>query len=484
MVSMKQSISAKAEGFPVIEPESHFVSATTSSSPATVGIAQMPQLSVNLLNIEFPIFEEATQTASRFLDIPICIVGIPNGNALILKAAVGLSQLGLMNPLARTRRLPLDDELANYILKEKRRLVLPKLDDHQTFANSLLAQEYGIQAYLGVPLLTTDGKCLGILAAMDVKPTSFSTESIAFLELLARWSISEYERHDLSQRFTNHNFVDVPVSPTVDSNASLLDSLRLTLMAQLTQDMRNPLTTITGMANMLSREIYGALTPKQREYAEIVSSNSQALLKIANEVLDLSNLGTSLQPLNLTSVDFEMLGQQLERTLLPLAKENSQEIRLTVEPDSRIWKLDKEVVRHLLHHLIYSVIKLSGEGGTIRIHGSERDGCLHVTLWVSHPWLGEGLPNQVLELGRLLSNPEEEESTLSFLLSQMKGTEGITSSHNKETHQKISQNVQLKSREVLSLMLSRHLIECHGGTLTLQGNTDSNSRFLIVLPSA
>jgi signal transduction histidine kinase len=46
-------------------------------------------------------------------------------------------------------------------------------------------------------------------------------------------------------------------------------------MSQLTQDMRNPLTTITGMASMLSREIYGTLTPKQREYADIVHTSSK-----------------------------------------------------------------------------------------------------------------------------------------------------------------------------------------------------------------
>ncbi|MEO1095314.1 MAG: GAF domain-containing sensor histidine kinase [Cyanobacteria bacterium J06638_28] len=445
----------------------------------------MPQLSVNLLDIESPIFEEATQTASRFLGTPICIVGIPNGNALVLKAAVGLSQLGLMNPLARTRRLPLDDELSSYVWQEKRRLILPQLDDQSTFANSFLAQEYGIQSYLGVPLLTTDGSCVGVLAAMDVKPTAFAAESVAFLELLARWSISEYERHDLAQRLANPGFATVSASPPVNSNApSMLDSLRLTLMSQLTQDMRNPLTTITGMANMLSREIYGALTPKQREYAEIVSNNSQALLKIANEVLDLSNLGTVLQPLNLTSVDFEMLGQQLERTLLPLAEENNQEIRLTVEPDSRLWKLDKELVRHLLQHLVYSVIKLSGEGGTIRVHGSERDNCLHITVWVSHPWLGEGLPNQVLECGQLLNNPEDEQNILSFLMTQTSRKDASSQSQASEVQEDMLPNVHLKSREALSLLLSRHLIECHGGTLTLQGNTDSNSRFLIVLPSA
>ena len=40
----------------------------------------------------------------------------------------------------------------------------------------------------------------------------------------------------------------------------------------------------------------------------------------------------------------------------------------------------------------------------------------------------------------------------------------------------------LQSRETLSLLLSRHLIERHGGTLTLLEDAESNYRFLVTLP--
>lgn len=449
----------------------------------------MPQqATINLLDIEFPIFEEATQTASRFLNAPICTVGIPNGSALILKAAIGLSQLGLMNPLARTRRLSLEDKLANYVLHTQQRLVLPKIVEHEPFTRSCLVQEYGIQAYLGVPLLTAEGNILGCLAAMDVEPHDFSADAIAFMELLARWSVSEYERHILSQKLTEPALIIGGNSAAMADQKVVLDTVRLTLMSQLTQEMRNPLTTITGMASILSREIYGSLTPKQREYTEIVHSSSQMLLGMANDVLELSSLGTSLQPLRSTSIDLEMLGQHIQKNLTSLADENNQEIRFTVEPSSRLWKLDKDIVRHLLHHLIYSVAKLSGEGGTIRIHASERDGHLNITIWHSHPWLGEGLPPIARELSQLLNEPGQEIELLSVILARLTGHSGLRRFQPNPSEKDASENLQdsmvLKARETLSLLLSRHLIEHHGGTLNLQGNSSSGHRFLVVLPPA
>ena len=486
---MKPNIFAEVEGHSrPFTLKNALVSKTTHQDSFASWMPNRPQqMAVNLLDIEFPIFEEATQTASRFLNAPICIVGIPSEETLTLKAAIGLSQLGLMNPLARTRRLPLNDKLAHYVLQTQQPLVLPKIADHEPFAQSCLVQAYGIEAYLGVPLITTDGSCLGCLSVMDTAPHDFSSDAIAFIELLARWSVSEYERYILSEKLVapelmTKNSLEV-ITP---GQKTILDTVRLTLMSQLTQEMRNPLTTITGMANILSREIYGSLTPKQRKYAEIVHNSSQTLLGMANDVLELSSLGTSLQPLNFASVDLEMLGQYVQRNLASIADENNQEISFTVEPSSRLWKLDKDLVRHLLQHLIYSVVKLSGEGGTIRIHASERDECLNITVWHSHPWLGEGLPTAVRELSQFLNEPDQEVELLLAILARVTGhTESKPihpSQDENDTSEGLQETMVLKARETLSLLLSRQLIEHHGGTLNVQSNSGSGDRFLVVLP--
>lgn len=443
----------------------------------------MPSVSKALLDIEFPLFEEATQTASRFLGFPICFAGIVGEEALVIKAAIGLSRLGLMNPLARTRRLNLNDFLVKTVLEQKRSLVLPCVGDRDPAAQSSLVREYGIHAYLGVPLLTADGKCLGLLAAMNVEPQEFKAEAIPFMELLARWSVSEYERHQLAAALANPaNRTMTPDNANSDENHCLLDTVRLTLMSQLTQDMRNPLTTITGMANMLSREIYGTLTPKQREYADIISTSSQHLLEIANEVLDLGGLDARIQPLNPTSVDIDMVGQHVNRLLFPLAEQKSQELRFTVEPGSRLWTLDREVVRQLMYHLIFCIIQLSGEGGTIRVHCAERDNSLNISVWMTHPWLGEGLPEALAALYRRLGNAEEESKLLSRLLARATGRLEVMTEADEQTRDFQHHPEVLQSREILSLLLSRHLVERHQGTLTLQGSPESGYRCIITLP--
>ena len=60
---------------------------------------------LGLFEIEhLPIFEEAAQTACRFLAAPICILSILDQKDEVFKSTVGLSRMGLMNKLATSRR--------------------------------------------------------------------------------------------------------------------------------------------------------------------------------------------------------------------------------------------------------------------------------------------------------------------------------------------------------------------------------------------
>jgi signal transduction histidine kinase len=331
-------------------------------------------------------------------------------------------------------------------------------------------------------MLTDEGTCIGLLVAMDTDPHEFSPEAIAFMELLARWSVSEYERHCLTEALKTASLA-TSASSTDSLQGTLLDTLRFTLMSQLTQDMRNPLTTINGMSNMLSREIYGTLSPKQREYADIIHNSSRHLLEVAHEVLELGSLDTGVYSIHPTAVDVEMIGQQVQRLLLPITSKNNQYISVTVEPGSRLWILDREVLRHCLYYLVYCMVNLSGEGGTIRIHGTERDHSLHLGVWLVHPWLGEGLPSAVANLFQQINDPMKERTVLVALLAKAIGRpEAIATPEATTGFERTQESFLTKSRETLSFLLSRHLVEQYGGTMMMQGNVDTGYRLTITLP--
>ncbi|ASC72715.1 GAF domain containing protein [Halomicronema hongdechloris C2206] len=430
---------------------------------------------LDLLNTDgVPVFEEAVQMGARFLAMPICILSIVNGTQQFFKAAVGLSQLGVMNRLAAQRALPLAEGLCTYVIDSEQVLAVANVLEHEAFTQLSLVQEYGVQAYAGIPLLTSQGDCIGTLAVMDTTPHHFSQQDIAFLELTARWAMGEFERNQLIASTTANS-----PWPTLASNSlkATIDAVRLNLIAQLTQDLRSPLTSIVGMASVLSRQIYGPLTDKQKEYTDIVRRSSQTLMNLVDDIIGLGTDRDDYNYLTPTPVDIEMLGQQVIQSLEQVATQREQQIKLTVEPGPRIWMLDKGKVRQLLYHLIFSVVQTAGEASTIQVHASRKADHLQLAVGLSNPWLGEGLPQALLALDHHL--PGGNIGDLYPVNQDLVGPHPSRDLQFPDT----TTSSQESSRELLSLLLSRQLTEMQRGALGIQGSPEAGYRYVITLPS-
>ena len=449
-----------------------------------------------LSNDSVPVFDEATQNISRLLAMPICILSVMDADTQCFKSVVGLSSLGLMNQLAAARALPRKESFCTHVVDSGKTFALADTTAHPAFSRSLLVQHYGIHSYLGVPLTTAEGCCIGTLAVMDLLPHQFTSQEIALLELSARWSISEFEKQHLLQthslssgsRFNRQSSSFGAGLATVENSLlERINKVRFDLIVQLTHDLRNPLTSVTGMASMLSREIYGPLSEKQQEYTKIVLSSSQQLLAMVNEIVEIGELKEKDYQLSVAAADIEMIGQQAIASLETTARQQDLKMKLTVEPSSRIWNLDKHLVKQLIYHLVFSIIKMSTAGSTIRLHISRRDSNINIALWVSNPWLGEDLPQAVIAWSqrqssgdRFVQGPRDADSLemrLEPLAQKSQGADGG------EVFEVLSVAKRVDaSRQELGLLLSQHLTEMHGGEAVVQGSGTAGYRYVISLP--
>jgi signal transduction histidine kinase len=465
-----------------------------------------------------PVFEEATQTAAHFLEAPISLLGFIDHERHWFKSAVGLSRLGLMNQLAQARALPKRESFCTSVVDGAQIVVIN--DTHKYSSPELvttkLVKEYGVRAYLGAPLIDAQGNCLGALAVFDLVPRSFTTRDIEFLQIIARWSMSEFERNRLLQSPSSEKlYGDAGWSQPTASNQEIkltapilqkelqedrtTNQLKLELLSQLTHELRTPLTSVLGMASVLGREIYGPLTTKQREYLEIIQHSGRYLLSLVNEITELGAMDSNIEALNVAPVDIEMLCQQAINTLEEAANRREQDIRLSLEPGrNRILPLDKDKVRQILYHLIFSVIQVSATGSIVRIHVSYKEDTVNITVWVSHPWLGDGItevdpyfrlnPQPLLELTSIAQNynihlDNQEMSDLAVMVDKSKdlvALNGAVSLNSADLDLKRSTNHM--SRESLGLLLSCQLAELHKGQISIQGSVESGYRYVLSLP--
>ena len=462
-----------------------------------------------------PVFEEATQTASSFLEVPICILGLGVDNELWFKSTFGISSMGLMNQLASYRKIPLEESFSTYIIDSEQPLAIDNTAVDTVFAMSSLTQHYGIRAYLGVPLISSDGICLGTLEIMDTEPKEFTTKDLEFLALTARWCLREFERdraietQPLSENESKSPLSSIsPIASTEKSNYLFAQGstesgtnnihetniIKVKLLGQLTQELRTPLTSVIGMASVLRREVYGPLTAKQREYLEIIHNSGQNLISLVDEIVNLGVLGNQDTKVKLASVDIEMLCQQVINSLVDIGKQHQQSLRLSVEPGNRIWLLDKDKVKQALYYLIISVLEMSEAGGEVRIHVSRRNRALNLAVWLSHPWLGDGLPqvefySQSVTKALAIAETQNVESTASSGMSDvLLGNRILTASALMTVINSEKKTITTKkqtdrvSRDVLGLLFSCHLTELHQGKVIVQGSPEAGYRYIIQLP--
>ncbi len=478
---------------------------------------------LGLLEAEtIPVFEEATQTAAHFLGFPICILGFVDQNRLRVRSAVGLSRIGLMNQLAQERQLPRDESFCTHVVETHQVLAIGDALSDPDFAKSVLVQHYGIRAYLGVPLMDAAGNCLGVLCVMERSPRIFTIRDIEFLELMARWSMSEFERNwllkfqvqgwkgagagksarqDLKIREESPEDPQPksPKAPSLPADPLSANQVKLELVRQLTQELRTPLTSVLGMASVVGSEIYGALTSKQKKYVEIIQNSGMYLLALVNEISELGGLDESNQALNLTSVDIEMLCQQVINTLSDAANRREQKISLSVEPGrSRTWVLDKNKIRQMLYHLVMSVIETANNGSVEGIHVSHKSDGLNIAVGVSHPWLGDGLTQVNPECSHLsvpivcnypeaapyntYQQPEPPMLPVPDAQSLDSSSESLAALADSALELTKPPNSFHRSRESLRLLLSYHLAQLQGGKILIQGTPESGYRYLVTLP--
>ncbi len=97
-----------------------------------------------------------------------------------------------------------------------------------------------------------------------------------------------------AQMATRKRIVMIPAGRP--DNADLSRRQLLVLMAELGQELRQPLTVITGAIEMLLRDYFGTITPAQRPIVEMAADSSRDLDALIGRMIRIAGMPASLNP--------------------------------------------------------------------------------------------------------------------------------------------------------------------------------------------
>ena len=141
-------------------------------------------------------FDHVTQLVAQFLNVPIAIVSLVDKDRIWFKSHHGLD----INQIDRAPGL-----CSSAILGELPYVIKDAKIDPRSLTNPLVAGEFGLQFYAGIPLRTRDNHNLGVLCALDFKPRSISEAELDAMNKLARVVMDQLELRLEARRVKDQN---------------------------------------------------------------------------------------------------------------------------------------------------------------------------------------------------------------------------------------------------------------------------------------
>ncbi len=227
------------------------------------------------------------------------------------------------------------------------------------------------------------------------------------------------------------------------------DRLKSEFLASMSHELRTPLHTIIGFSQLLLEEIQGPLNEKQRRFVVHVHRDSQHLLELINDILDLSKIESGNVELRLETFEAVAEASSVIEGIRGAAESKSVTLRLEA-PESCTLRADLRRFREVLLNLLSNALKFTPAGGSVTV--SIFPDCEQGFCAFSVEDTGIGIAPE--QLAAIFDKFYQVGSTI-------KGVREGTG---------------------LGLTITKHLVELHGGRIWVNSQPGVGSRFSFTLP--
>ncbi len=268
----------------------------------------------------------------------------------------------------------------------------------------------------------------GELVVCRIDHSSFPAEfSLTPITDNGRYSGAVISFRDITQRFA-------------------MDKLKDEFVSTVSHELRTPLTSIRGALGLLSSGILGDVNEKAANLLRIALSNSDRLVRLINDILDLERIQSGREPLSFRSVALNEIVLQAIDGMQPVAE--AAEVQLIHDANAVQLKADPDRLLQVLTNLLSNAVKFSPAGATVSVTLRTTSNAVMISVIDQ----GRGIPADKLD--KIFDRFQQVDASDS----RQKGGSG------------------------LGLAICRTIVQQHGGKIWAERNSVCGSTFRVLLP--
>lgn len=255
---------------------------------------------------------------------------------------------------------------------------------------------------------------------------------------------------DLSQKIFLEE--QVKINKELDErNTQIMETSRLknSFLANMSHELRTPLNAILGFSELMNAEALGSITAEQKLALNDMIYSGRDLLRLIDDILDLSKIESGKIILKPRNVDIPKLTYDVVNTLQPLFQKKELSVTVNIDSNIHIVFIDPDRLKQVFYNYLSNAIKFTPNNGSIKLRVITISGDMF-RIEVEDNGIGiksEDIPKLFIEFQQLDSSTTKRYA----------GTG-------------------------LGLALVKHVVEVQGGKVGLTSTFGNGSTFYAILP--
>ena len=216
----------------------------------------------------------------------------------------------------------------------------------------------------------------------------------------ARLYTSEGEIRDYEFAAEGIELDGLPYSIVIGEDISerkKIDRLKNEFISTVSHELRTPLTSISGSLGLLSGGAAGELSDKARRLIEIAGSNSDRLVRLINDILDVEKIEAGRMDFNLQSMALMPIVEAALAANQPYGERHGVRFQITdALPDITV-RVDVDRFDQIFANLLSNAAKFSPRDGVVDVSVSRRDGMIRIAISDDGPGIPSEFQDKIFE---------------------------------------------------------------------------------------